>query len=87
VPRKLRPKYRGAVYHERIVVWELKRLGWDQGELTRRRKSDKHKVKLARRLREEATMSLAWVAQRSHSVGWSNVSNLLRKAKSAKSED
>jgi hypothetical protein len=32
-------------------------------------------------------MSLAWMAQRLRIGAWSNVSNLLRTAKSAKSED
>jgi hypothetical protein len=70
-----------------MVAGELKRLGWDRGELTRRRKGDKHKVNRARRLRAETTMSLAWVAGRPHMGSWINVSNLLRKSKSAKSED
>jgi len=71
----------------RTVAQELKRLGWDQGELRRRRKGDRHKVRLAGRLRAETTMSLAWIAERLHMGSWSNVSNLLRKIKSAKSED
>jgi hypothetical protein len=62
-------------------------LGWDQAELTRRRKGDKHKVNLARRLRAETTMSLTWVAERLHMGSWSNVSNLLRKTNITKSED
>jgi hypothetical protein len=70
-----------------MVAQELKRSGWDQAELTRRRKGDKHKVDLARRLRAETTMSLAWVAERLHIGSWSNVSNLLRKTNSTKSED
>jgi putative transposase len=71
----------------RMVAEELKRLGWDQSELTRRRKSDQQKVKLARQLRAETTMSLAWIAGRLHMGSWSHVSNLLRTTKSAKSED
>lgn len=72
---------------EGMVARELERLGWDDGELARRRKGDEQKVQLAARLRAETTMSLAWIAQRLHMGSWSNVSNLLRKAKSAKSED
>jgi putative transposase len=71
----------------RLIARELKRLGWDENELSRRRKGDKHKVMIARRLRAETTMSLAWIAGRLRMGSWSNVSNLLRKAKSAKSED
>jgi len=54
---------------------------------TRRRKGDRHKVALARRLRAETTMSLAWVAERLRMGSWSYVSNLLRTTKSANSED
>jgi hypothetical protein len=71
----------------RMVAEELQRLGWDQEEWARRRKGDKHKIDLARRLRAETTMSLAWIAGRLHMGSWSNVSNLLRMTKSAKSED
>ena len=71
----------------RMVVQALKRLDWTEDELTRRRKGDKHKVALARRLRAETTMSLAWIAERLRMGSWSYVSNLLRKTKSANSED
>ena len=37
--------------------------------------------------REETTMSLAWIAEQLRMGSWSYVSNLLRKAKSANSED
>ncbi len=72
---------------QRMVAQELKRLGWDQGEWARRRKGDPHKVALARRLRVETTMSLAWIAERLRMGSWSYVSNLLRATESANSED
>src|ERR1035441_9533489 len=37
---------------------------WDGSELKRRRKGDRKKVKVARRLRRETTMTLNWRAQR-----------------------
>jgi hypothetical protein len=46
----------------RVVGRELKRLGWDEEELSRRRKGDKGRVGLARRLRAETTITLAWIA-------------------------
>jgi REP element-mobilizing transposase RayT len=49
---------------ERIVAEELKRRKWDASALGQRRKGDPGKVALARRLREETTMTLAWIAQR-----------------------
>jgi prephenate dehydrogenase len=45
-----------------IIARELKRPGWKQNELRCRRKGNPEKVKLARRLRAEATMTLACVA-------------------------
>ena len=48
----------------RMIARELKRMGWEEEELRRRRKGEAHKVKLALLLREETTMTLAWIAGR-----------------------
>ena len=61
----------------RIVQQELKRLGWSDAELKRRRKGDESKVTLARRLREETTVSLRWIAENLHMGTWTHVSNRL----------
>jgi REP element-mobilizing transposase RayT len=68
----------------RLIARELKRLGWGEDELSRRRKGDWQKVGIALRLRSETTMSLAWIAERLRMGSWSHVSNLLRKAKKCK---
>jgi REP element-mobilizing transposase RayT len=62
---------------ERLVREELATLGWNEGELSRRRKGDPEKVRIARRLRQETTMTLAWIAQRLGMGVWTYVSNLL----------
>jgi REP element-mobilizing transposase RayT len=49
---------------ERIVTEELRRRGWNAGDLAERRKGDPEKVKTALRLRRETTMTTAWIAQR-----------------------
>ena len=49
---------------ERIVAEELQRRKWDANTLARRRKGDPAKIALAQRLREETTMTLAWIAER-----------------------
>jgi REP element-mobilizing transposase RayT len=49
---------------ERIVEEELKRRKWDASSLAQRRKGDAGKLAMARRLREETTMTLAWIADR-----------------------
>jgi hypothetical protein len=49
-----------------------------ENELSERRKGDKEKVKLARRLRSETTMTLGWIAGQLRMGSWTYVSNLLR---------
>jgi len=67
----------GLQKSERIVQEELECLGWDEDQLRARRKGHRAKVLLARRLRQETTMSLKWIAQRLHMGSWTYVSNLL----------
>jgi hypothetical protein len=45
--------------------------------LKARRKGDKEKVALARKLRAETTMSLKWIANRLEMGSWTYVFNLL----------
>ena len=49
---------------ERLARAALKRLRWTEGDLTKRRKGDAQKVKLAWDLRAQTTMPLAWIAKR-----------------------
>jgi hypothetical protein len=56
---------------------ELGRLGWEEDDLGARRKGHRAKAMLARRLRQETTMSLKWIAQRLQMGSWTCVSNLL----------
>ena len=56
---------------------ELARLGWDEDPLRACRKGHRAKVRLARRLRQETTLSLKWIAQRLQMGSWTYVSNLL----------
>jgi hypothetical protein len=64
----------------RIVAEELRRLGWKQGELEKRLKADPAKVRIARRLRGETTVTLQWIADRLRMGKWTYVSNNLSKA-------
>ena len=68
----------------RLVAEELKRRGWAEAELPKRRKGDKEKVKMAQRLRSETTMTLSWIAERLAMGSWTNVSNLLSARRRAK---
>ncbi len=66
---------------ERVVAEELRQRSWDGAELQRRRKSDREKVKIARRLRRETTMTLDWIAQRLRMGASGSLANCLRKGR------
>jgi REP element-mobilizing transposase RayT/ribosomal protein L39E len=53
-----------AAQAERLVVEGLKRMGWSEADLSARRKGERGKVQLARELRSNTTMPLAWIAAR-----------------------
>jgi REP element-mobilizing transposase RayT len=63
---------------ERLVKEELRRRGWTEGELARRRKTDPQKVAIARRLRRETVMTVEWVAQRLRMGSRHTAANCLR---------
>ena len=73
----------GEAKAERLVREELGKLGWEEADLAERRKGDPGKVRIARRLRQETTMTLAWIARRLQMGVWTHVSNLLRAAPKA----
>ena len=60
-----------------IVSVELKRIGWTDEDLKRRRKGDAKKVRIAQRLRADTTMTLKWIAEELQMGAWTHVSNLL----------
>jgi hypothetical protein len=66
-----------------IVKEEIDRLGWAEKDLQIRPKGDPGKVATARRLRQQSTMSLKWIAQRLQMGSWTYVSNLLRDRREA----
>ena len=61
--------YDGAEWREaaelkarRLLAEQLLGRGWDEAELARRPKGDPEKVQIARQLRAQTTMTLAWIA-------------------------
>ena len=66
-----------AAQAERVVKSELKRLGWREGELGKRRKGDPETVRLARFLRENTTMTLSKIAERLQMGAAGHLSHLL----------
>lgn len=59
------------------MLEELQRLGWNEPDLSRRRKSDAQKVEIAMRLRSETSIPLKWIAQHLHMGTWNNVANCI----------
>jgi hypothetical protein len=66
---------------ERLLAGELKRRGWTTDQLAGRRKGDREKVKIARRLRKETTMTLDWIAQRLNMGAAGYAAQCLRQAR------
>jgi len=63
---------------ERILAQELKRRGWAVPELEQRPKADTEKLLIAKRLRAETTMTIAWIAQRLKAGAPGYLANCLR---------
>ena len=68
---------------ERIVQGELRKMYWSEETLRQRPKGDAGKVRIARRLRRETTMTLAWIAQRLTMGTAGHVTNRLCRVKSS----
>lgn len=67
--RQIQPQHGGSERQEtamakaeQLLSEELEQRGWDEVELARRRKADREKVEIAERLRQETTMTWAWIA-------------------------
>ena len=74
------PELQEADEHKagRIVREELARRGWAEKDLERKPKTDRHKARIARRLRRETTMALAWIARRLQAGCVNTLKNTLR---------
>ena len=65
---------------ERLLAEELRQRGWTARQLEARRKGDREKVQMARRLRGETTMTLDWIASRLHMGAAGYAAHCLRQA-------
>jgi putative transposase len=61
----------------RIVAQEMGKMGWKEQDLTRRRKGDPAKLRMALRLRQETTMTLSWIAERLHMGARAHLAHLI----------
>ena len=68
---------------ERIVIKELKHLGWSEADLSQQPKSDPSKLALAARLRRETTLTLPWIAARLHMGTWKSLNAKLHRWRKA----
>jgi REP element-mobilizing transposase RayT len=78
----------GEERHETEEAWarkllarELKGAGWTAGDLAQRRKGDAGKIRMARRVRKQTTMTLNWIAKELNMGAAGSLANLLRKKK------
>ena len=60
---------------QRIVREELAALGWTAKDLRHCPKGDRKKVRIARRLRSETTISLKWIAEHLEMGSWVHAAN------------
>ena len=67
---------------ERMVRAQLARWQWSKEDLAGRAKTDRRKARLARRLRRETTMTLAWIAGRLRMGSVNTLKNTLQMANS-----
>jgi len=81
------PRHGGEERRETEEAWagqlmadELKRRRWTALDLAQRRKGDAQKLRIARRLRQETTMTLNWIAKRLNMGAAGSLANLLRDA-------
>ena len=84
VSRKAGPEHYGEEIQEsaeekanRLIGEELKKLRWEESELSGHRKGDKRKIRIAMLLRRKTTMTLAWIAQRLQMGAKTHLSHLL----------
>ena len=66
-----------SLISRRILAEELRSLGWKHGELEKQLKADPDKVRIARRLRGEMTVTLKWIAGELKMGNWTYLSNNL----------
>src|SRR6185503_11340482 len=65
----------------RIIKEELTRLKWTVRDLQTTLKGDRRKIRIAKRLRAETTMTLKWIAEQLHMGRWTHVANRIYHAR------
>lgn len=71
---------------ERLIGEMLRKNGWAESELGRRRKGDARKVRMAVRLRAETTMTWPWIAEHLAMGHWRTAANAVRIAVSKRKD-
>ena len=65
----------------RIIAQEIQKLKFPKIDLDQLTKSDARKIQIARRLRQETTMPLRWIAERLQTGSVPYTAKLIRKAR------
>ena len=65
----------------RLIASELARVGWSVEQLAREQKGATVKIAIARRLRQETTMPLKWIALEMRMGTWTHLNRLLHARK------
>ena len=65
----------------RIIADELAKMNWEEADFGRRRKGDVGKVSIARRLRQETTVSKRWIAKQLLMGSVSNMTFCLKRGR------
>ena len=68
-----------------ILELELRRRRWMRAQLTRWRKGDKRKLRIALRLRPKTTMTLKWIGEQLAMGAWAKVAPRLYDSRTLKS--
>ena len=66
---------------------ELDKLGWSGAELAARLNGDARKLRIVRRLRDETSVTLKWIAKELHMGTWTHVANRLHQTKAKSKPD
>jgi hypothetical protein len=70
----------------RIMQEELDKLGWTARDLAARSKGDVRKVRLARRLRTETSVTWKWISAELHMGTWTHAASRVAKLKAEPEE-
>ena len=64
---------------QRLISEKLSAIGWDRARLRKERKGDPMKIRIAREIRDQSTMTMKWIAAELSIGSWTYLNQLLRR--------